>query len=269
MTNDSRQLDFYLLIPCYNNFPGLIRSLRTVHYDAHRYCIVVVDDGSREALSADQIISAAKTSAAVVLIRNEVNRGITDALNEGLRWIQENALAPYVARLDCGDLSAHSRFTTQVQYLDTHPNIGLLGSWCRFEKGDSDISYSYRTPTAHREIIREMHFRNVFIHPTVIFRRELLPKAGLYPTNFPFAEDYAFFWQLLKLSGGAIIDQFLVTCEINAAGISMQNRQRQLASRARVVRKYGSDPLRTLLGIARINAWRFVPKGLALRLKKR
>ncbi|MDP4247984.1 MAG: hypothetical protein Q8932_19270, partial [Bacteroidota bacterium] len=43
-------LDFYLLIPYYNNLRGLIRSLQSVRYDAARYALLIIDDGSFERL---------------------------------------------------------------------------------------------------------------------------------------------------------------------------------------------------------------------------
>ena len=55
-----------------------------------------------------------------------------------------------------------------------------------------------------------MHFRNIFIHPTVIFKANLLKKAGYYPTNFLHAEDYAFFWQLIENYHCHILDESLL-----------------------------------------------------------
>ena len=76
-----------------------------------------------------------------------------------------------------------------------------------------------------------MHFRNVFIHPTVMFRRHMLDSAGFYPEGYTYAEDYAFFWKLIKLKKGFVVNKFLVTCELNMEGISSKNRGKQLAAR--------------------------------------
>src|SRR5882672_5841045 len=95
-------LDFALLIPCYNNFAGLIESLKSVSYKNYNYLIVVVDDGSAEPLTTDDIKKEIGIDKPIVVLSNEKNLGITKALNKGLAWIEENTSSKYIARLDCG-----------------------------------------------------------------------------------------------------------------------------------------------------------------------
>ena len=45
------EIDFCLLIPCYNNFNVLIVSLKSVIYSAGNYLVLVIDDGSKETVS--------------------------------------------------------------------------------------------------------------------------------------------------------------------------------------------------------------------------
>ena len=113
-----------------------------------------------------------------------------------------------------------------------------------------------------------MHFRNVFIHPTVIFETGLSKKVGYYPTNFAHAEDYAFFYHLIEITGSHILDELLVICEINDKGISLKNRQAQLASRGRIIMQYGTNPFLKIIGALRVYALRLLPKRLVLLMRK-
>ncbi len=264
---EDKQPDFCLLIPCYNNFEGLILSLKTVFYKAGHFEVVVVDDGSTIAVTNETIQSEIGIDYPVTVLRNEKNKGITDSLNLGLQWIEQYRHVQYIARLDCGDLCDSSRFYKQVDYMNKHPDIGLLGSWCIFEDKGSSFRYYYKTPIDHERIRKTMHFRNVFIHPTVIFRTSLLQKTGYYPSNFMYSEDYAFFWELIKTKPSHILGEFLVICEINKEGISFKNRQNQLAGRARVISKYGTNPLLRIIGMLRIKALSIIPKRLVLLVK--
>jgi hypothetical protein len=45
------EMDFCLLIPCYNNFNGLIVSLKSVIYSSENYLVLFIGDGSKEAIS--------------------------------------------------------------------------------------------------------------------------------------------------------------------------------------------------------------------------
>ena len=113
-----------------------------------------------------------------------------------------------------------------------------------------------------------MHFRNVFIHPTVMFRKEMLKIIGYYPLQFDYAEDYAFFWNMINKGETAIIDEFLVTTEISKTGLSYKNRGKQLVARARVTRVFGKSIVLEIVAYMRLLLLFILPKQIILRLKK-
>ncbi len=262
------EIDFCLLIPCYNNFSGLVVSLKSVFYSSSNFLILVIDDGSNQAVTVEGINTELDIKKPVVVLRNEKNLGITATLNKGLSWIEENTDARYIARLDCGDLCAEERFLTQVQYLEAHPETGLVGSWCQFQDKETLEKYSYKTPVQHEDILRAMYFRNVFIHPTVMFRRFLLEQSGYYPDGFEYAEDYAFFWKLIKIKQSFVFDKFLVVCELNKGGLSYRNKGKQLIARWKVVRTFGSNLALKITACIRLVLLFVLPKEITLQLKK-
>jgi glycosyltransferase involved in cell wall biosynthesis len=261
--------DVCVLLPCYNNLEGLKTSLESISYHAGGLAIVVVDDGSPIPVEAAALSQTANIPFKVYVVRLEKNRGITEALNTGLQWILANLKVPYIARLDAGDTCKDKRFYQQVAFLNQNPHVGLLGSWCVFQNPFTGFQYTYYTPTQHKAILTEMHSRNVFIHPTVMFRTNLLEVVGLYPTDFPYVEDYALFFKMLHKTKGAILNDVLVTCEINTKGISITNRQNQLKGRQKVVVEFGSGAFRKFLGICKLYALRVIPYKIILQLKSK
>lgn len=179
--NTSPYLDFFLLIPFYNNLTGLIRSIQSVRYNPVNYGLLIVDDGSTVALQQTDLAAYIQPGLLVEIIRLPENQGITKALNTGLEWLQERNNCHFVARLDCGDLCAATRFQTQVAFLRQHPDIDLVGSWCVFTNFQTGLSYRYITPTVHEKIARGMYFRNLFIHPTVMWKADVTGRTGKYP----------------------------------------------------------------------------------------
>lgn len=256
-----------MLIPCYNDEPGLIRSLKSIAYDAGKYAVVIVDDGSAVPVRMSLLQHSAPHIRYMQVIRLPQNKGITTALNTGLQWILENTASPYIARLDCRDTCAVQRFYRQVTFLNTHAHVGLLGSWCMFKKEDGSGAYAYTTPLHHKALVNAMHLRNVFIHPAVMFRTALLKETGLYPYTYPHAEDYAFFWKLLQVAEGAVLRDTLTNCAIMPQGISLANRRAQLQSRGKVVRKFGNRFVLKVLGIIKLQLLLIMPNSLLLRLK--
>src|SRR6202000_3283294 len=89
-------LDFYLLIPFYNNLPGLLSSLDSVSYPPFSYALLIVDDGSVRALCYEDLAGHVPSSLFVKILRLPDNKGITRALNEGLQWLEEKGGFRYV-----------------------------------------------------------------------------------------------------------------------------------------------------------------------------
>ena len=267
MQYDLKQLDFCVLIPCYDNIEGLVVALQSINYNFQACLAVVVDDGSQQPLQAKEIEAAVDTGLHIQLLPLTHNRGITAALNTGLQWIVQHTTATYIARLDCSDVCHPQRFYWQVAFLQRHPNIGLLGTWCRFLEPETGLGYNYTTPVHHTAIINAMQLRNVFIHPTVMFQTKWVKEGIFYPTDYPHAEDYAFCWHLLQVTQGAILPEYAVTCAISRSGISFQNRQTQLNSRKKVLQVFGKKGWINKLGVIKINLLIMMPNELLLRLK--
>lgn len=266
ISNSGRILDFCLLIPCYNNYTGLLSSLRSVRYSEGLFHVVVVDDGSEEELSIGELHKELGAKYPLTLLRNPENEGIVASLNRGLYYIINNIPARYIARLDCGDICSSDRFELQCRHLSENPEIGLMGSWCIFKDYKTGLSYEYKTPVLHRHILKELPFRSVFIHPTVMFRVDILEKTGLYPVDYPHAEDYALFWKMALVSQTFVINRFLLTCEINRKGISIKNRYAQLASRKKIIHTFARG-LSRIAGIIKINLLMVIPHKWILLLK--
>ncbi|MBS1607964.1 MAG: glycosyltransferase [Bacteroidetes bacterium] len=268
MNNPVKYYELCILIPCYNNLSGLIRSVESIFYDKGKYLIVIVDDGSTEKISEELIIKKEATAHPVHLLRLTENKGITVALNTGLQWIISSVRCDYIARLDCGDTCHPQRFYKQTEYLRSNTDVILLGSWCYFQNPEKSITLKHKTPCDHRSIAKTLYFTNVFIHPTIVIRSEILNKIGLYPETYPHAEDYAWFWMIADYGKTAILPLYLVVCELNMKGISYTNRIQQLQSRMAIIKKFGHKF--ALKKLAIIKTWLLmkIPYSIILNIKR-
>lgn len=260
-------IDLCILIPYYNNVEGLIVAINSISYNLDKYVIIIVDDGSNQLVSQEAISSKLTNKSNFTIIRLNQNQGITKALNTGLNYIYNNFSAKYIARLDCGDTCAPDRFFSQISFLENNANIHLIGTWCYFEDKFSGETYKYITPTLHKDIEHSMNFRNVFIHPTVMWRVAGFDKLQ-YPVQYPYAEDYGLFYGMISKVKTAIINEFLVCCEINHQGISIKNRPIQLRSRLKVISDYGQNSFRFYLGAVKLRLLMLIPYQFILNTKK-
>src|SRR6185437_8882634 len=82
---------------------------------------IIIDDGSTD--KTGEVLSYfAKCDNRIRLFTQE-NKGRAEALNWGI----ELARAPLIARMDADDMSYPYRLKAQVDFLKTHPNVGLAG----------------------------------------------------------------------------------------------------------------------------------------------
>ncbi|MFI5151401.1 MAG: glycosyltransferase [Bacteroidia bacterium] len=258
--------DFILIIPCYNNRDGLLRSLHSIGFDRQRYEVLVVDDGSSDELTEADICTGALSGLHLQVIRNESNKGVVHSLNLALSVLLKRTDIKYIARLDAGDLCAEERFIMQVNYLDKHKDIALIGSRVLFEHFETGRSYLYKNKTDYQDIQKEMHFKCSFIHPSVMFRMALLHEIGLYPEDYPHCEDYAFFFKIIRNHKAVIFPEILLISEISNEGVSSRNRTRQILSRIQVVNRFGSNTLLKLGGIFKLLLLLLIPVGTVRKL---
>lgn len=72
----------------------------------------------------------------------------------------------YVARMDADDIAYPERFERQVQYLNAHPDIDLLGHGAVLFTGEGQVLGVYPTACTHAEICRRPWWGFPLAHPT-------------------------------------------------------------------------------------------------------
>jgi hypothetical protein len=92
-----------------------------------------------------------------------------------------------------------------------------------------------------------------------MFRVAGIKKVGLYPTNFPAAEDYAYFFRFAKNFETANYQEALVTIQKDPNGISLQKRRQQLISRIKVILHNFEWNIYGVWGLIRAIAFLFIP----------
>jgi glycosyltransferase involved in cell wall biosynthesis len=194
-----------VLMPCYNTADTLIEALESLRSQTFSdFEIVAVDDGSTDDTAA--ILEAWQAQDERLHVIHQAHAGIVTALNGGLATCQ----APLVARMDSDDRSYPKRLACQVAFLDAHPDVDVAG--CLVEGFPSgQVREGYRiymdwlnSLVTDGDIRREIFVESPLAHPSVMFRRPAVERAGGYQER-GWAEDYDL-WLRLYL-GGARFDK--------------------------------------------------------------
>lgn len=129
----------------------------------------------------------------VRLIDLPENKGLGNALNHAFKA----ANGEFILRMDADDISHPNRVKKLLEYMESHSEIDVLGSYLEeFSTEDDNVRKVMKYPIEHSEIRKGFAKRNTLVHPTVLYRRTFFEKAGLYPLFSIRNED-----TLLFLSG--------------------------------------------------------------------
>lgn len=254
-----------LLIPHYQNSVGLMRSIASI---GAQECIdvFIVDDGSNIVIDEVALTDAFQAQGSLYFIYLSHNQGIAHALNAGLAHIGQQYA--YIARLDCGDVCMPNRFTRQMNFLDTHPDIALVGTAVKFVDQQGQSQYTLYLPESVEAIKKAMHINCAFIHPTVMWRVSMAKQLGAYPVQYPLAEDFAFFWLFVQKFKTANLPDVLVLTEVNPKGLSIPKRKQQLWSRLRLQGRYFDGRMLSYYGLMKTLLLMLLPYSWVLMLKR-
>lgn len=144
--------------------------------------LIIIDDGSTD---NSQLVIKRYNDERLKYVKNEVNKGIVFSLNKGISL----AKGKYIARIDGDDMMHKIRLEKQVQYLEMHPNIVIVGSWHYVINDSNEIIGLKEYPVHDQEIKLLKFFMNPFSHPSLMMRKDIF-KKNVYSDKFSYCEDY-------------------------------------------------------------------------------
>lgn len=188
--------------------------------------LIAVDDRSTDK-SWEIVQQYAKQDSRIIALRNEVNLGGCKTLNVGLKL----AKGKYVARLDNDDWSYPDRLEKQFNFLESHPDVGIVGGVMEIMNQSGEVT-GKRTYNISDDEIRKKIFRySPFSHPLVMTRKSVLDKVGYYDPAYAPADDYDLYFRLGSESKFANLPDVLLRYRIVQGSItSKQTKKMELAT---------------------------------------
>ena len=192
---------------------------------------IIVNDGSTDSSRA---IVTSYTDPRILLVDNELNMGLTRSLNRGLRL----ARGEYVARQDADDISLSQRLEKQVEFLDAHPNVALIGTWGTIINDQGQGVSLCRHPCGSSQIRWSLLFRNAFMHGSVMFRRaRVLEDVGYHDETLPFAQDYDLWSRIAYRLHVRNLSEYLYQCRVRSQSVGAVHRSESRAIAAEISKR--------------------------------
>lgn len=161
-----------------------------------------------------------------IVIENPKRIGLTGSLNAGVK----TAGGKYIARMDADDISYPDRLSKQVEYMESHPEVGICGTAVRriYDGASQNVTY----PVNHSSILAMMMLWGcALVHPSVIMRTDFIKQfPGPYDDEvFNFAEDFCLWIKCIGKTRFHNLEETLLVYRSDGTNICAVNRKEQEA----------------------------------------
>lgn len=186
-----------VIIPAYNAEKYVLEAIRSVlDQDYASIEILLVDDGS-----TDNTAALVEREAPQVRIIRQDNAGTAAAKNTGL----SHASGELICFLDADDGWFPGKLTAQANYLQQHPEVGLVyHSWLIWNghppkpQQPNILKADEIDPEQSGWIYHKLLLDCMVSTPTVMIRRHIAEKIGFFETSLTNGEDYNYWLRVSR-----------------------------------------------------------------------
>jgi glycosyltransferase involved in cell wall biosynthesis len=165
-----------VILPCYNGSSYIYDAIGSILDQTFPdFELIVIDDGSTD--DSAEIIQTFDDSR--IRFFQQRNQGLPATLNRAISL----ANGEYLARMDADDISLPARFERQVDFLEKHPEHGMVGTWASIWADRQKTSRFHRPATECSLLKFDLLFYNSIVHSSTMIRRKVFVECGEYATE--------------------------------------------------------------------------------------
>lgn len=128
------------------------------------------------------------------VVKLDENVGLGPALQRGVK----ECSCEYIARMDSDDYSVPNRIEKEFEIFEKDSTIGMVGSnVSEFIDNIQNVICNVVLPEKNEDIIKFSKKRNPFRHPSIMFKKSEVIKAGNY-REYYLCEDYDMWLRMIR-----------------------------------------------------------------------
>lgn len=206
-------------MPVYNAETFLAESIDSIIAQTYTdWELIIIDDSSTDGSRTIAEHYCAHDTR-ILVFTNTHEKGLAGALNCALSHVR----GQYIARADADDINVPERLQIEYDYLQTHPEIAIVGSW--YETFGNNKEPKIRKHPSRSIVIAWKYLTNTyFCHPTILFRKKVLETQNHYPLVV--CEDFAFLSGVIHTHRGHNIPKVLLHYREHRANYSITKAER-------------------------------------------
>lgn len=229
-----------VVMPAYNGEKYIGEAIESVLNQTYsNWELVIVEDCSTDGTL--KVIRGYRDER-IKLFCNTEHIGIAATTNRAI----ENSRGKYIALLDDDDVSEKERLQLQVDYLEAHPEIDILGGGFSWIDGESRFTGYHREPRRNPNYIKAMLLLGNldFANSTAMIRSDFLRNNHLfYKENCYGMQDYRFYIDASKVGKISSIPNFVLRYRVHGENETKRNQRECVEQRARCYSEFVMDSL--------------------------
>ncbi len=194
---------FSVIIPAYNRYITLQRAISSVMSQTYKdFELIVVDDGSDD----ETPLIESQYHNSIIYIRQK-NQGVSSARNAGI----SKANSPFIAFLDSDDQWHREKLREQFIYIRKNPQIPIHQTEEIWIRNGRRVNPMKKHAKVEGEIFLNSLDLCIISPSSVVIRRELFDRYGLFDINLPVCEDYDLWLRITCHEKTGLIRKNLIT----------------------------------------------------------
>lgn len=193
-----------IIVTVYNHANYVADAIKSVLTQSFQdYELIIINDGSTD--NTREVIERYRDSERVT-IKNIQHVGRQKALNMAFKL----AKGDYITVLDSDDMYLKDKISKQVEYLDNHPEIVMVGTNAIEVDLIHQKKYLNKPPITDGEIRYLLLYEALFPFPVIMVRRRILKSVGYCDESLQLKEDFDLFAKIATKGKIASISEVLV-----------------------------------------------------------
>ena len=196
-----------VIMPAYNGERFIAAAINSIlNQTYNNFELIIVEDVSTDE-TYKEILQF--NDPRIHVLRNNKNMGIGYTTNRGLK----KSTGKYIALIDDDDIAMPERLEKQVEFLEGHPDIGLLGTRSmEIDENDNYLTYCDVPISNSRMIKANLLFNHInFTNASIMFRKDILTNNNIQIRDNCYGiQDFRFYIDCSKVCNLTSLDLPLI-----------------------------------------------------------
>lgn len=181
-----------VIIPTYNRCRLLEKAIESVLLQTYKkFEIIIIDDCSTD--KTEELIKGFKDDR-IKYYRNETSLYAAASRNRGI----QKSSGEFISFLDDDDMWMPEKLEKQINKFKNNQNLGLVYGGVKIIFENQNLTY-INQPKVSGDIYKKMLIKNhIGVTPSVLIKRSVFNKIGLFDTTFPAREEYDLWIRIAK-----------------------------------------------------------------------